>query len=140
MILAIEIPLPGRELSPNASRKLHWGRKAVARNRAKQHAEYATRSALGRREAPQWARTRVEIVCRGPTQIDQDNLVAWLKASLDAIAATLKLNDRTFVIDTPKWEQRGARQVGSGKKGVPGIKADPTTVVLTLSEMQAGEA
>lgn len=104
-VLTVIVPgdLP-RELSPNASRAIHWGTKSKMRAGVKHAAFYATKEALGAWERqhgpwePLQGRTEVQIVIawgKGRRIMDQDNALASCKAVIDQLAeAGVIANDR----------------------------------------------
>lgn len=90
-VLTIVLPLPDRDLHPNA--RVHWGKKQRLTREARQRACIATKDAIGshkvfRGQAPWWERAEVRITFYFPDKRrrDADGLLSWCKAYLDGIA------------------------------------------------------
>lgn len=101
--VTIELPLPPRGLAPNT----RW-RNPIALSRAtmrtRESARLRTLHELGRREPPRWKRATVSCVWyfQARRKHDEDNLLAWLKPSLDGIAeAGVVENDHGFTHTRP---------------------------------------
>lgn len=84
--LTIAMPLPPKELSPNA-RPNRW-KLASARRSYRIRAKIAALAALGRRAAPRWTRAtvRIRFFHTVNRRRDKDNLLASLKAAFDGLA------------------------------------------------------
>lgn len=87
----ISLPLPPRELSPNA--RPHWAAKARAAKRYKQEAVNAYARQYGKKR--QWRRAWIEIEWQHPTARlpDKDNIIAWLKSGIDGLVSAGLLSD-----------------------------------------------
>jgi len=93
--MVIVLPLPPRELSPNA--RPHWAVKARA---IRQYRETAYLSALAVRPARPWQTAKVTacFFFRTRRRRDRDNLLASLKAAFDGIAdARVVANDAGMI-------------------------------------------
>lgn len=104
--MELQITIPGKldpRLSPNASRKMHWGTKTKAREEAKGTASLYTRQAMHGIDTTGVDRATYHIElgkAHGEKQKDADNLTASCKATLDAIAETLGVDDRGWTLGT----------------------------------------
>ena len=90
--ITITLPLPARELSPNA--RVHWARKAKAARSAKIGAYALTVNKYGKAIIP-WRKARIQIrwyhkTLRFP---DNDNCIGWCKAYRDGMCAAGYLQD-----------------------------------------------
>lgn len=99
MILEIEIPIPPRHTQPNA--RAHWRTKAKAAKLQRYDAGMCAKTTLVLQKIPppHWKEATIRAVFYRPgsndRRADADNLVAWLKASVDGIAdAGIIANDR----------------------------------------------
>ena len=122
--LVIRVPcLPDRRLSPNASRKLHWGAKTKAK-RELQEATFgaclAATQEYRKRASRVWnplkhAIIHIRIVVSDRRRImDSDNTIASLKPALDCLQAYtgkwqelragIIVNDRDLRIGNVEWE------------------------------------
>lgn len=92
--LALQIPWPPRELSPNdmSHRMVKW-----RKSRLYKHDCFLATRALGKTAKDT---VTIDIVFHPPTdrRRDQDNLIASLKYGLDGVAKGLDLDDSQFVI------------------------------------------
>ncbi len=81
----IILPLPARELSPNA--RCHWGAKAVATRKARTAACACAMAALWRDEPPRWKNAMSQLIFYFKTarRRDADNLLASCKAYCDGL-------------------------------------------------------
>lgn len=98
MITGIELtlPIPAKELNPNA--KCHWGQKArcVKAARATAWAEAKRVLATNAEKPPKWKKATMQAVfyCKTAARRDKDNCAASLKAYQDGIAdAEVVIND-----------------------------------------------
>jgi crossover junction endodeoxyribonuclease RusA len=90
------LPWPDRKMSPNA--RIHWGKLARARKKAKRDAYYAAKEAgLGKISADTLS---VRYVVYPPDRRarDQDNIIASLKAYADGIAEAIGIDDSKWNI------------------------------------------
>jgi len=105
--LRIVLPLPPKELSPNA--RVHWGRKARMSKRYKLSAGAATDWALSEAGHPEgvWdtAKLKVCLYNRTAHRRDGDNLIASMKAAFDGIASSLGVDDAQWVHLPPMQEK-----------------------------------
>ena len=95
LLLVIVLPLPPRELSPNA--RPHWGAKGRAVRRYRETAYLS--SLAGRPGRPmQAAKVTARFFFRTRRRRDRDNLLASLKAAFDGIAdARVVANDAGMI-------------------------------------------
>ena len=105
--LKVVLPLPPKELSPNA--RVHWGRKARAVKRYRLVASAATEGALveaGRPDAA-WEATSLQIFLFNRTRHrrDPDNLLAAMKSAFDGIADALGVDDARWIHLPPVQEK-----------------------------------
>lgn len=116
--LTVTIPwTPPRILSPNASRRVHFGTKTKARNAAKRVAHDATLDALQNLAAdvalPWLVPYRVVVAWgKGRQRMDDDNLIASLKAAQDGVCATIEIDDRDLRL-TGITQERDPAGIGS---------------------------
>ena len=94
------LPLPPKELSPNA--RVHWRVKAAStkQTRLLAHSIAAGTLIAARRKAPGWKRAEVQITYSAKRRRwpDPDNLLASMKASIDGMTdAGLFADDRGLV-------------------------------------------
>lgn len=84
--LTLTLPLPPRELHPNA--RVHWRPKAKAVATYRMLAKGAALVALGRARQPRWSAAAAQAVfyVKDRRRRDRDNLAASLKAGWDGIA------------------------------------------------------
>lgn len=91
--MLLELPYPPKELSPNASRKLHWGTKTRIKNKYQ-----ADVHLLARRVKP---RRVIKITfhpsCNRPLR-NVDNAIASFKFGIDALAKAWGLDDSEILI------------------------------------------
>jgi hypothetical protein len=106
--LTVIVPaVPVRALSPNASRKQHWGTAHREREALRAATHLATRNTLnaqnGQRPGPPYRVTvRVEWG-KGGRRMDDDNIIAALKAARDVVATYLGHDDA-------EWTYTGVTQ------------------------------
>jgi len=95
-MLTITLPLPSKVLHPNA--RPHWAVKAKATKARRELAYVTARQALGRNRPPGWKLAEVQTTWYLARANDRDNLVGFMKATLDGIAdAGVVDNDRNFI-------------------------------------------
>lgn len=95
--ILVTLPLPPKELSPNA--RVHWARKARAAKEYRLMAEIYTRGVIGHKDPPRWERATVQATfyLRRRRNLDGDNALAWMKAGIDGLAdAGVVANDSGF--------------------------------------------
>ncbi len=92
----IELVFPSATLSPNG--RAHWGLRARAAKRHRQWAARATQAALGTRYRHRGGRVGLLLTAYPPSarRMDQDNMIARLKSSIDGIADALGVDDSLF--------------------------------------------
>jgi hypothetical protein len=122
--LSVELPLPGRDLSPNG--RLTPFAKARAVRSQKELAMGAFVNALNRRPVPVWTAVKATAVFYYPTRqrADDDNAMASMKGARDQIAAMLGIDDKNW-----HWE----RPVFLVDRGRPG------RVTVTIEPVEEGD-
>lgn len=97
--LEITIPIPPRETHPN--RRVHWSTKSKAVKAQRRDAGFAALAALqtAGMPKPRWQSAQIQATFYDAANTaniaDEDNLIAWLKATVDGIAdAGVLDNDR----------------------------------------------
>jgi crossover junction endodeoxyribonuclease RusA len=105
--LTVVLPLPPKELSPNA--RVHWGRKARMSKRYKLAAMAATDGALVEAGRPEgmWdaAQLKVCLYNRTAHRRSSLNLIASMKSAFDGIAISLGVDDAHWVHLPPVQEK-----------------------------------
>jgi hypothetical protein len=103
--LTVIVPaVPVRALSPNASRKQHWGTPHRARVALKEAAFYAAYDALSNQVAPSPPyRVAVRVAWPDQREWDDDNIIAALKSARDTISTLLGVDDA-------EWTYTGVTQ------------------------------
>jgi Holliday junction resolvase RusA-like endonuclease len=83
--ITITLPLPAKELSPNAS--VHWAVKAKVKKQARLSAWSKTKAAMGRHTPPRWEKAMSQCVFYYKTagRHDPDNSLASCKTYFDGI-------------------------------------------------------
>jgi Holliday junction resolvase RusA-like endonuclease len=106
----VRVPMePPRELSPNASRNLHWGTKTRIRNRWKEAWYWAAYRGIGETNDPRVILGPVVVkvtyyLPKGAKRWDKDNLISTCKHGFDQLQeARVIANDRQ--IDDIEVEQ-----------------------------------
>ena len=98
--ITIKLPLPPKELSPNA--RCHWGKKAKA---VKQYRKLASFEAFieSSNLKQRWkdARSYVTAYFKDKRRRDRDNLLASLKSAFDGIVDAGVLDDDSGLIHMP---------------------------------------
>lgn len=102
--ITITLPLPARELSPNA--RVHWAKKAKITKAHRQAAGITAWAATGDSEPPGWKKAKMQIKAYFKTARypDPTNFMASLKAYEDGIAdAGVVENDRGLWPERPEF-------------------------------------
>jgi crossover junction endodeoxyribonuclease RusA len=83
--MTITLPLPPRELSPNA--RVHWAAKARAVKAYRAVAYWEAMMAVPRRDRMEWKEATAHVVYykASARKMDADNILASLKASFDGL-------------------------------------------------------
>ena len=113
--MILTLPIPPKALHPNA--RPHWAAKMTAK---REYRQTVFLLALSARPAKPWAKATARAVfyTRTAHRHDPDNLNAWLKSGVDALAdARYVENDRDIEL-LPASQQKG----------------DPPRVELTIEE------
>lgn len=109
----IEVTLPWTppKLNPNNAKGLHWGTRAKAAKRYKRDCGWSC-VAAGVRPAG-FTRAAVAITFHAPDaqRRDLDNMLAAIKAGLDAISAALRIDDSHFDLSLSRGEPRAGGAV-----------------------------
>lgn len=96
--LAVRLPWPPKELSPNA--RLHWAKLARAKAAYRQTCGWEVKrhaAAFGAGPHEQLVLT-LEFFAPNKRSRDQDNLLASMKAGLDGMADALGINDSRWTV------------------------------------------
>ncbi len=102
--ITITLPLPARELSPNA--RVHWAKKAKITKAHRQAAGITAWVATGDSEPPHWKKAKMQVKAYFKTRRfpDPGNFMASLKAYEDGIAdAGVVENDRGLWPERPEF-------------------------------------
>lgn len=105
--LTFQLPIPARELSPNA--RCHWSRKAKAVTAARVAAACEANRVLFDSKTytpPKWSKARCKAVLYHTRAVtpDPDNFIASLKPYLDGLAdAGIVANDRELWPERPEY-------------------------------------
>jgi crossover junction endodeoxyribonuclease RusA len=110
--MTFTLPLPPRELSPNA--RVHWRRKATVTAAYRSHAKHVAWSVTPASQRPGWTEARAEIVVYAPDRRrrDRDNLMASLKAAWDGLVDAGILADDSGLHFAPlrlEWDKDAPR-------------------------------
>lgn len=108
MDVTLELPFPGRGLSPNS--RLHWRVKAAAVAGYREACGWIAKEAMQRLEAPLEPPVKADILYVLPDgrRRDPDNLLAMLKPAWDGMVdAGLLVDDRwqLLKVGEPRFEQ-----------------------------------
>ena len=104
-MIAIRLPWPPKELSPNA--RVHWAKKSGKAKRYRQDALMLARPAVSRCPAALCADTyRLSLTFHPPDRRrrDLDNMLASIKAGIDGIADALGVDDQHFSLRLERGE------------------------------------
>lgn len=97
--MKLELPYPPKELSPNASRKLHWGTRTRIKKQYQNECYILARQVNPRRV--------ITLTFHPPSNRPKrniDNAIASFKHGLDAVAQAWKLDDSEILINyTPTF-------------------------------------
>lgn len=107
--LVIIMPLPPKETHPNA--RCHWARKAKATAKQRFDAGKAIREYLLHANywPPEWKAATVQVTfyrARG-RKADADNLLAWLKATFDALQDLRIVSNDSGLTHLPPIQRNG---------------------------------
>jgi len=100
--ITILLPLPTRDLSPNA--RIHWAKRAKLVKASRKVAGLASLEALNLRKPPGWLKAKMEVKAYFKTLTfpDPDNFIASLKSSIDGIADSgIILDDKALWPERP---------------------------------------
>lgn len=101
--ITVTIPLPHKATHPNS--RTCWQAKAKHAKTQRVAAHLAAKAVIPG-PLPMWPRVRIKATFYrwfGKTKSDPDNLIAWLKSSIDGLQdAGIVSNDRGVVWDTPE--------------------------------------
>lgn len=104
--LTIVVPLPPAVLKPN--RRTHWAVRARATETARSDARYASMTARRRQKWTLGGRhiNVIQLIYyfKARRTRDEDNLLAWAKATIDGVADGLELDDGSFTYMPTKSE------------------------------------
>ena len=103
--MLVVLPLPPREVSPNA--RVHWAKKARAAKRYKISAELVTEMAIKEQGYPEGlGEFMIHPIFYFPVRRrrDRDNLLASLKSAFDGVAQAMDIDDSQFAYVSPTIE------------------------------------
>jgi crossover junction endodeoxyribonuclease RusA len=95
-MIEVTLPWPPAKLNPNRSKGLHWGKRASTAKRYKRDCGWACVAAGLRPVAFTHAAVSVTFCPPDPQRRDLDNMLASIKAGLDAISAAVAIDDSLF--------------------------------------------
>jgi Holliday junction resolvase RusA-like endonuclease len=125
--ITIELPMPPKQLHPNA--RSHWRAKLKPKAQQRQQAYLAALDALRGAVSPRWESAKIHATywlgSRGKKH-DADNLIAWLKATVDGLQDAGILADDSGLTWLPPDQIYGK---GTGTE---------RTVVLVLEPLTRG--
>jgi crossover junction endodeoxyribonuclease RusA len=104
--IAVDMPWPSRELSPNS--RLHWSAKARAVRQYRHDCGYLARSALAGQKFSAPVDVRLVFHPKTNARRDLDNLIASCKALLDGLSDAIGVDDRHFQIHALMGSKTGA--------------------------------
>lgn len=102
MSVVIVLPWPHRDLSPNS--RVHWARKAAAVKRAKHEAGWAALESGARAMEADALDVTLTFTPPSRRRMDIDNMLAASKASLDAIAEIVGVDDSRWSLSLRREE------------------------------------
>ncbi len=103
-MITITLPWPSPKLNPNA--RIHWGKRAKASKRYKLDCGWACKAAGVRPLAIKRAAVAVTFHPPDKQRRDLDNMVASIKAGLDAVSAAVGVDDSRFELILARGEPR----------------------------------
>lgn len=105
-MIEVTLPWPSPKLNPNTARRLHWGKRASLAKRYKRDCGWAC-VAAGVRPAG-FAHAKVAVTFHPPDaqRRDLDNMLAAIKAGLDAVSAALRIDDSLFDLSLSRGAPR----------------------------------
>lgn len=120
--ITVEIPMPPKQLHPNA--RSHWRARMKPKAMQRQHAYLAALDALRGRVSPKWIAAQIHATfylgSRG-RKTDNDNLIAWLKASIDGLEDAGIVDDDSGITWLPPSQVYG-KGTGTDRKVVLSIE------------------
>lgn len=111
--LEVTLPLPPKALHPNARK--HWRAKMKPKKQQRADAFWAAYAAIGMRNYPQWKLAEIQSTWYLARRNDQDNLIAWLKATADGLADAKVVGDDRGFIWLPPQQITGKAAKGERK-------------------------
>lgn len=102
----LTVGFPPKELNPNRSHGVHWGKLAGLKKRYRQ--EVWAQALADKIVVPDSERIRLVLHFYPPSthrrRADDDNLVAAFKSGRDGLAAALKIDDQRFKVEPVVYE------------------------------------
>lgn len=95
-MIEVTLPWPSPKLNPNKARRLHWGKRASTAKRYKQDCGWACKAAGLRPVAFTHAAVTITFHPPDAQRRDIDNMLAAIKAGLDAVSAAVGIDDSLF--------------------------------------------
>ncbi|KQM65802.1 hypothetical protein ASE75_06110 [Sphingomonas sp. Leaf17] len=98
-MITVTLPWPPAALNPNAAKRLHWGKRATLAKRYKRDCGWAC-AAAGVRSLATSRPLLIGLTFHAPNRQrrDIDNMLASIKAGLDALSTALGVDDSLFDI------------------------------------------
>lgn len=103
-VVVVTLPLPPAELSPNSHKWKHWGGRHRAFQKYKESA-WAEALVASKGKRPKWSKANVQCIFyfAEKRNRDGDNLIGWMKAAFDGIAAAgIMANDCGMIHYPPR--------------------------------------
>ncbi len=103
--LTLTLPWPDRRLSPNA--RLNWQAKLGAKQQARNVGKFAALMELDGKDLPEWmdGELCMSLTIHPPSRrrMDQDNLLASLKSTLDGVMQGFAIDDSQIKRTVIEW-------------------------------------
>lgn len=109
MTIAINLPWPDKVLLPNASRRVHWAKRAKAAKHQRTTAAACTLAAGVRRtdpDIPEAIKATITFYPPDKRRRDIDGCLSSVKSAIDGVADIIGRDDSTWSISITKAEPR----------------------------------
>lgn len=97
-MIEVTLPWPPTALNPNTARRLHWSKRAKAAKRYKKDCGWICQAARLRPVAFSEAAVAITFHPPDAQRRDLDNMLAAIKAGLDAISIAIDVDDSLFAL------------------------------------------